>query len=210
MLNFYLFWLSAEFQVPSNFPSFKLLDAGKNLLPIGFSLLGKQQHHDEDVDITHTEWCEEFPKMFPVFQLTALISMAVALFIFCMLLTCLMVRKSARRTILLTTPLVEGKEKTGLTPVEVHPVYMWMVQPKEETRLKEGKISLTRSSQKILNLRRENLQKSSYSSLHTESSSDNLSRASSITSIISYLSRSDSVTTRVSNTSNSSDNKQQE
>ena len=79
--------------------------------------------------------------MISVFQLTPLISLVVALFIFFMLLTCLMVRKSARRTILLTTPLVEGKERTGLTPVEVHPVYMWMVQPKEETRLKEGELN---------------------------------------------------------------------
>ena len=76
--------------------------------------------------------------MFPVFQLTPLISMMVALFIFCMLMTCLIVKRSAKRTILLTTPLLERRERTGLTPTEVHPVYMWMVQPNEETKLKEG------------------------------------------------------------------------
>ena len=80
--------------------------------------------------------------MLTVSQLTPVISMMVALLMFRMLLTCLMMRKSARRTILLTTYLGEGKSRTGLTPTDVHPVYMWMVQPKEEIRLREGKDEL--------------------------------------------------------------------
>ena len=78
--------------------------------------------------------------MITVFQLAPLISMTVTLFVFCMLLTCLMMRPSARRTILLTTPLGEkkGKRKKASKQENVNPIYMWMVQPKEETGLKEG------------------------------------------------------------------------
>ena len=78
--------------------------------------------------------------MITVFQLAPLISMTVTLFVFCMLLTCLMMRPSARRTILLTTPLGEkkSKRKKASKQENVNPIYMWMVQPKEETGLKEG------------------------------------------------------------------------
>ena len=77
-----------------------------------------------------------------VHQLAPLISLTVTLLVFCLLLTCLMLRPSARRTILLTTPLgeKEKKSKRKKSPKQeaVNPIYMWMVQPKEETGLKEG------------------------------------------------------------------------
>ena len=77
-----------------------------------------------------------------VHQLAPFISLTVTLLVFCLLLTCLMLRPSARRTILLNTPLEEkekkSKRKKSPKQEAVNPIYMWMVQPKEETGLKEG------------------------------------------------------------------------
>ena len=94
-----------------------------------------------------------------VFQLAPLISMTVTILAFCIVLTCLMMRPSAKRTILLTTPLLVNiilhfetsliqtfkekekkskRKKSPKPPENVNPIYMWMVQPKEETGLKEG------------------------------------------------------------------------
>jgi hypothetical protein len=78
-----------------------------------------------------------------MFTMAPLISMTVTLMVFLMLMTCLMMRPSARRTILLTTILGEKEEKKSKrkkSPKQeaVNPIYMWMVQPKEETGLKEG------------------------------------------------------------------------
>ena len=78
-----------------------------------------------------------------VHELAPLISLTVTVLVFCLLLTCLMLRPSARRTILLTTILGEKEEKKSKrkkSPKQeaVNPIYMWMVQPKEETGLKEG------------------------------------------------------------------------
>ena len=157
--------------------------------------------------------------MLTVHQLAPLISLTVTLLVFCLLLTCLMLRPSARRTILLTTPLGEkekkSKRKKSPKQENVNPIYMWMVQPKEETGLKEGnqsaivniydsrnnlgRFTLARSSQKTFTLDRENLRRSS--SLYTESSGGNLSRASSMSTSTSFLSRTDSVCTRTSSLS---------
>ena len=81
--------------------------------------------------------------MFTFVQLIPLISLTVTLLVFCVLMSCLMIRPSAWRTILLTTPLKEqGTKERKKKPSKqdnVNPIYMWMVQPKEETGLKEGK-----------------------------------------------------------------------
>merc|ERR1719154_1092376 len=110
-----------------------------------------------------------------------------------------MMRPSAKRTILLTTALKETEQKYKRKKVSKHqnvnPIYMWMVQPREETGLKKGRFTLARSSQKTFTLDRENLRRSS--SLWTESSSlGNLSRTSSMCTSTSFLSRTDSVSTR--------------
>merc|ERR1719483_1461515 len=117
-------------------------------------------------------------------------------------MTCLMMRPSAKRTILLTTPLLnekKSKRKKSPNPQNANPIYMWMVQPKEETGLKEGRFTLARSSQKTFTLDPNNRRRSS--SLYTESSSapsSNLSRTSSMSTSNSFLSRTSSICTRTS------------
>ena len=126
--------------------------------------------------------------------------------VFCLALLCLISRPSAKRTILLTTPTTPllrnaVRIKTQTCPEEnkekkaVNPVYYWLVQPGKETGLKEGRFSLSRSSQKTFPFDREKVRRSS--SLTTESSS-NLSRASSISlsTNLSTLSRTDSEVSR--------------
>ena len=126
--------------------------------------------------------------------------------VFCLALLCLISRPSAKRTILLTTPTTPllntaVRIKTKKPPEEnrekksVNPVYWWLVQPGKETGLKEGRFSLSRSSQKTFPFDRENVRRSS--SLTTETSS-NLSRASSISmsTNLSTLSRTDSEVSR--------------
>ena len=138
-------------------------------------------------------------------------SVTVVVLVFCLALLCLMARPSAKRTILLTTPLLDtAMSSEGRTPSgeneenrekkAVNPVYWWLVQPQKETGLKEGRFSLSRNSQKKFPFDRENLRRSS--SLNTESSG-NLSRASSISmsTIISNLSRTDSEVSRDSQAS---------
>ena len=76
-----------------------------------------------------------------IHHLLPLLSFTVSLFAFCVLMTCMLMRPSARRTILLTTPLSKKKEKKKKSAPKqdsVNPIYMWMVQPKEETGLREG------------------------------------------------------------------------
>merc|ERR1712192_89732 len=94
----------------------------------------------------------------------------------------------------------EKKDKRKKSPKQenVNPIYMWMVPPKEETGLKEGRFTLARSSQKTFTLDGE---KRRSSSLYTESSGGNLSRASSMSTSTSFLSRTDSVCTRTSSLS---------
>ena len=133
--------------------------------------------------------------------------------VFCLALLCLISRPSAKRTILLTTPTTpllhratDRARNTQKSPEEnkekkaVNPVYWWLVQPAKETGLKEGRFSLSRSSQKTFPFRRENERRSS--SLTTETSS-NLSRASSISmsTNLSTLSRTDSEVSGDSRTS---------
>ena len=114
----------------------------------------------------------------------------------------------------------KSKRKKSPKQENVNPIYMWMVQPKEETGLKEsefwfryiqsltncksGRFTLTRSSQKTFSLDRDNLRRSS--SLFTESSSvGNISRTSSMSTSTSFLSRTDSVCTRTSSLSEGDD-----
>lgn len=103
-----------------------------------------------------------------------------------MALGCLISRPSAKRTILLTTPaspLLRIKRKKtrknsgdSLKKDKVNPIYWWIVQPQEETGLKEGRFSLARGSRKIFPYDKERRS----SSLYTDSSSGDLSRTSSI------------------------------
>lgn len=122
--------------------------------------------------------------------------MTVVLLVFCLALLCLLGKPSAKRTILLTTPLLHSNNSQAESSENreqraVAPVYWWLVQPQKETGLKEGRFSLSRNSQKTFHFDRENVRRSS--SLNTESSG-NLSRASSISmsTIMSSLSRTDS------------------
>ena len=135
--------------------------------------------------------------------------MTVVVLVFCLALLCLLWRPSAKRTILLTTPLTpllnkkkNSDRKSSAAECEesrekkaVAPVYWWLVQPQKETGLKEGRFSLSRNSQKTFPFDREKLRRSS--SLNTESSG-NLSRGSSISmsTIMSSLSRTDSEVSR--------------
>ena len=131
-------------------------------------------------------------------------SLTVSLFVFLVALACLLSRPSAKRTILLTTPLPplftfsrpkcrRKNSDADERKTDVNPVYWWIVQPGEETGLKEGRFSLARSSQKVFPHDPEKTRRSS--SLYTESSGD-LSRHSSIsmTTLLSslHLTRQDS------------------
>ena len=74
-----------------------------------------------------------------IFQVSPLISLVLTMLMFCMVLSCLMLRPSAKRTILLTTSLKKMDTKRKLLKKDrASPLYMWMVQPTEETGLKEG------------------------------------------------------------------------
>ena len=105
---------------------------------------------------------------------------------FLLALGCLISRPSAKRTILLTTPaspiLKIKRKKTrkhsgeSLKKDKVNPIYWWIVQPQEETGLKEGRFSLARSSRKTFPYDKERRS----SSLYTDSSGGDLSRTSSI------------------------------
>jgi len=128
-----------------------------------------------------------------------LISLAVFLLVlFCIILS-LLCRPSAKRTVLLNTPLTpllkgkKGKPEEPTSSETANPIYMWMVQPKEETGLKEGRFTLTRSSQRTFSVSdqsgRSTRRSSSLSSVH----SSGLSRSSSLA-----LSRTDSITTQAS------------
>ena len=95
-----------------------------------------------------------------------------------------------QRTILLTTPTTPLITKTkpqrrknsdvedGGRKNDVNPIYWWIVQPQEETGLKEGRFSLARSSQRKFPYDQQKVRRSS--SLYTDSSGGNLSRTSSI------------------------------
>ena len=101
-------------------------------------------------------------------------------------LGCLISRPSAKRTILLTTPtspLLKIKRKKRRRNSDesrkqdnVNPIYWWIVQPQEETGLKEGRFSLARSSRKVFPYDKDRRS----SSLYTDSSGGDLSRTSSI------------------------------
>ena len=103
---------------------------------------------------------------------------------FLLALGCLISRPSAKRTILLTTPAspllrIKRKKKNSdenLKKDNVNPIYWWIVQPQEETGLREGRFSLARGSRKIFPYDKERRS----SSLYTDSSSGDLSRTSSI------------------------------
>ena len=58
----------------------------------------------------------------------------------------------------------------------VNPIYWWIVQPQEETGLREGRFSLARSSRRTFPYDKERRS----SSLYTDSSGGELSRTSSI------------------------------
>ena len=113
-------------------------------------------------------------------------SLSVSIVVFMLALGCLISRPSAKRTILLTTPaspLLKIKRKKtrkhsddGLKKDNVNPIYWWIVQPQEETGLKEGRFSLARSSQRTFPYDKERRS----SSLYTDSSGGDLSRTSSI------------------------------
>ena len=115
-----------------------------------------------------------------------LFSLSVSLVVFLLALGCLISRPSAKRTILLTTPasplLRIKRRKTrnhsddNLKKDNVNPIYWWIVQPQEETGLKEGRFSLARASRKVFPYDKERRS----SSLYTDSSSGDLSRTSSI------------------------------
>jgi len=94
------------------------------------------------------------------------------------------------------TPLLKGKKKnsseTGSSET-ANPIYMWMVQPKEETGLKEGRFTLTRSSQRTFSVSGQSGRSTRRSSSLSSANSSGLSRSSSLA-----LSRTDSVTTQVS------------
>ena len=107
-----------------------------------------------------------------------LISMTVTLMVFLMLMTCLMMRPSASRTILLTTPLLDNRSKDNENEKKNHsrqanPFYAWMVQPLAETGIKQGQFFLARSSQKF-SFDREKLTKS-LRSFDTDSGVNSLS-----------------------------------
>ena len=105
---------------------------------------------------------------------------------FVLALGCLISRPSAKRTILLTTPtspLLKIKRKKRRKNSDesrkqdnVNPIYWWIVQPQEETGLKEGRFSLARSSRKVFPYDKDRRS----SSLYTDSSGGDLSRTSSI------------------------------
>jgi len=136
-------------------------------------------------------------------ELSPVISLSVTLFVFCIFFGYLLLKPSAKRTILLTTPtsplfnLKRNKIKETCEDPEVisdnpkkdvvNPIYWWLVQPQEDTGLKEGRFSLARSSKKTFPYDQKKIRRSS--SLYTDSS-DNLSRNSSISmsTIISSLS----------------------
>jgi len=136
-------------------------------------------------------------------ELSPVISLSVSLFVFCIFFGYLLLKPSAKRTILLTTPtsplfnLKRNKLKEKCKDPEVisdnprkdkvNPIYWWLVQPQEDTGLKEGRFSLARSSQRTFPYDQKKIRRSS--SLYTDSS-ENLSRNSSISmsTLISSLS----------------------
>ena len=79
-------------------------------------------------------------------SLSPLLCLTAALLVFCCALACLLLRPSAKRTILLTTPLLQQQKlrtvrkgkPAAAAKDPVNPIYWWMVQPRAETGLTEG------------------------------------------------------------------------
>ncbi|XP_023339419.1 uncharacterized protein LOC111709751 [Eurytemora carolleeae] len=85
-----------------------------------------------------------------------LVSVFIFLLVICLIISWIILRPSAKRTILFNTKLKEDKSKIPVTNQEsVSPIYVWMTMPRDGTFPTHGQYTLPRNSQRTFTFDRE-------------------------------------------------------